>query len=96
MTARETTLHLTDVYRRILTIRLFEQRCIDLGGEAIAGSVHLCGGQEAIPVGARAALEPGDRAIARPVGISTRSPGAIVTVSVTAASRSIPAAPSVA
>jgi len=59
-----TTARLTDAYRRMLTIRLFEQRCIDLSGEAIAGSVHLCGGQEAIPVGARSALEPDDRVVA--------------------------------
>ena len=31
--ARETTSQLTDVYRRMLTIRLFEERCIDLSGE---------------------------------------------------------------
>jgi 2-oxoisovalerate dehydrogenase E1 component len=62
--AQETTARLIDAYRRMLTIRLFEQRCIDLSGEAIAGSVHLCGGQEAIPVGARSALEPDDRVVA--------------------------------
>ena len=64
MTASATTARLTDTYRRMLTIRLFEQRCIDLSGDAIAGSVHLCGGQEAIPVGARSALQPGDRVVA--------------------------------
>jgi 2-oxoisovalerate dehydrogenase E1 component len=64
MIASETTLQLTEAYRRMLTIRLFEQRCIDLGGEVIAGSVHLCGGQEAIPVGARSVLEPDDRVVA--------------------------------
>jgi 2-oxoisovalerate dehydrogenase E1 component len=62
--AQTTTTWLTTAYRRMLTIRLFEQRCIDLSGEAIAGSVHLCGGQEAIPVGARSALEPEDRVVA--------------------------------
>jgi len=45
VTASTTTARLTDTYRRMLTIRLFEQRCIDLSGDAIAGSVHLCGGQ---------------------------------------------------
>jgi len=64
VTASATTARLTDTYRRMLTIRLFEQRCIDLSGDAIAGSVHLCGGQEAIPVGARSALQPGDRVVA--------------------------------
>jgi 2-oxoisovalerate dehydrogenase E1 component len=58
------TLTLLEAYRRMLTIRQFEQRCFDLSGEAIAGSVHLCGGQEAVPVGARSALEPGDKAVA--------------------------------
>ena len=48
----------------MLTIRLFEERCLQLSASEIAGSIHLCGGQEAIPVGARAALEPGDKAVA--------------------------------
>ena len=48
----------------MLTIRLFEERCLQLSPSEIAGSIHLCGGQEAIPVGARAALEPGDKAVA--------------------------------
>ena len=49
----------------MLLIRLFEQRCVELGNDGhIAGSVHLCGGQEAIPVGARSALEEGDRVVA--------------------------------
>ncbi len=66
MTSTESraTTTLLDAYRRMLTIRHFEQRCIDLSGEAIAGSVHLCGGQEAIPVGARSALRDGDRVVA--------------------------------
>lgn len=51
-------------YRRMLTIRLFEERCLALSAEFIAGSIHLCGGQEAIPVGAREALELGDRVVA--------------------------------
>jgi 2-oxoisovalerate dehydrogenase E1 component len=51
-------------YRRMLTIRLFEERCLQLSASEIAGSIHLCGGQEAIPVGARVALESGDKAVA--------------------------------
>ncbi len=49
-------------YRRMLFIRGFEQRCLDLSTATppgIAGSIHLCAGQEAIPVGAMAALQPG-------------------------------------
>jgi 2-oxoisovalerate dehydrogenase E1 component len=48
----------------MVTIRLFEERCLALSADSIAGSIHLCGGQEAIPVGARSALEPGDKAVA--------------------------------
>jgi 2-oxoisovalerate dehydrogenase E1 component len=53
-----------ETYRRMVTIRLFEERCLELTADSIAGSIHLCGGQEAIPVGARAALEQGDKAVA--------------------------------
>jgi 2-oxoisovalerate dehydrogenase E1 component len=43
-------------------IRLFEDRCLELGKEGlIAGSVHTCQGQEAIPVGTLAALGDEDR-----------------------------------
>jgi 2-oxoisovalerate dehydrogenase E1 component len=55
---------LLEHYRCMLTIRRFEERCLELGGETIAGSMHLCGGQEAIPVGARAALQPADKVVA--------------------------------
>ena len=48
----------------MVTIRLFEERCLQLSADVIAGSIHLCGGQEAIPVGAKAALLPGDRVVA--------------------------------
>jgi TPP-dependent pyruvate/acetoin dehydrogenase alpha subunit len=45
-------------YRTMLRIRLFEDKvaALKLAGE-IAGSVHLCSGQEAIPVGAVTALD---------------------------------------
>ena len=50
-----------DIYRAIATIRLFEEPCVSLKAEgAIQGSMHLCCGQEAIPVGACAALETRD------------------------------------
>jgi 2-oxoisovalerate dehydrogenase E1 component len=53
--------------RRMMFIRTFEQKCWDLSisnPPVIAGSVHLCAGQEAIPVGACAALTEADRVIA--------------------------------
>lgn len=54
-----------DFYRQVLRIRRLEEACLDLRRrDLIAGSIHLCGGQEAIPVGATAALAPGDRVIA--------------------------------
>jgi 2-oxoisovalerate dehydrogenase E1 component len=56
-----------DAYRRMQFIRAFEQRCLDLSTSdppAVAGSVHLCAGQEAIPVGAAAALRPDDQVVA--------------------------------
>jgi 2-oxoisovalerate dehydrogenase E1 component len=53
-----------DVFRAMLTIRRFEERCLDLGAEGlISGSIHLCLGQEAIPVGAMAALDERDRVL---------------------------------
>lgn len=54
-----------EAYRRMVRIRRFEERCLDLTKDGtIAGSAHLCGGQEAIPVGARLALAEGDRVVA--------------------------------
>lgn len=64
MAAAGRELTLLEAYRRMFTIRSFEQRCLELSPQTIVGSVHLCGGQEAIPVGARAALEPDDRVVA--------------------------------
>ncbi len=61
----ESRLDLIVAYRRMLTIRRFEERVLELRlADEIAGSVHLSGGQEAVPVGALAALEPDDRVIA--------------------------------
>ena len=58
---------LLGAYRRMQMIRTFEQRVLQLSrGDApeVVGSVHLCAGQEAIPVGALAALRPDDRVVA--------------------------------
>lgn len=52
---------LSDTYRDLLTIRLFEERIVALKGEGrVVGSLHLCCGQEAIPVGACRVLEDTD------------------------------------
>jgi 2-oxoisovalerate dehydrogenase E1 component len=54
-----------DLYYRMSVIRRFEERCLELSREGfIKGSIHLCLGQEAIPVGVAASQEPGDRVIA--------------------------------
>lgn len=56
------TLTARTAYRGMALIRRFEEQCLDLGREGhVAGSVHLSLGQEAIPVGAVAGLQPQDR-----------------------------------
>lgn len=58
---------LLEVYRQIHRIRAFETACLDLSTPAhnlVAGSIHLCTGQEAIPVGAVAALDARDAVFA--------------------------------
>jgi len=52
---------LTDIYRRMLLIRRFEESlgAVFLKGE-VAGTCHLCIGQEATAVGTASALVPGD------------------------------------
>jgi len=53
------------LYRQMLTIRFFEEKAIDLFSQGlIPGSTHPCIGQEAIAVGACAALRPDDLALA--------------------------------
>jgi len=48
-------------YRQMVTIRFFEESVIELFAKGlITGSTHPCVGQEAISVGACAALDPGD------------------------------------
>lgn len=48
-------------HRAIRLIRRFEEKCVELKADGrIQGSMHLCSGQEAIPVGACRALEPRD------------------------------------
>jgi 2-oxoisovalerate dehydrogenase E1 component len=62
LTATKTGL---DLYRSMLEIRSLEERAFALGADGVvAGSMHFCAGQEAVPVGARAALQDGDRVVA--------------------------------
>jgi len=60
-TAEDAELHL-DLYRRMLTIRRFEDlvQALFLRGE-VYGTTHLYSGQEAVAVGFASALEPDDR-----------------------------------
>lgn len=54
-----------DAYRRMALIRRFEERALDLSRDGhVAGSIHLCLGQEGIPVGAVSALAEQDRVFA--------------------------------
>lgn len=54
----------TSAFREMTMIRQFEEAALELSREGeIAGSIHLCIGQEAIPVGALSALTPGDRVL---------------------------------
>lgn len=58
---------LRDAFARMATIRVFEEACLQLSTQKdplIAGSVHLCAGQEAVPVGTLAALRPDDQIVA--------------------------------
>lgn len=61
MRDRSRAKELEDTYLLIATIRCFEERLLDLKAAGrIQGSLHLCCGQEAIPVGACRALEDRD------------------------------------
>ena len=54
-----------EAFRRMTIIRQFESRCLELSREGVVhGSIHLSFGQEAIPVGVCAALQPRDRVLA--------------------------------
>ncbi len=56
---------LLEMYRQMMTIRYFEENAIELFAKGlITGSTHPCIGQEAIAVGACAALEEGDSVLA--------------------------------
>ncbi|MBU6245367.1 MAG: pyruvate dehydrogenase (acetyl-transferring) E1 component subunit alpha [Actinomycetales bacterium] len=56
---------LVGMYRQMLRIRRFEERCAELyAGERIRGFVHLCVGQEAVAAGVIGALDPDDAVVA--------------------------------
>lgn len=58
----EIVLTAQSAYRQMATIRRLEEAALELSVQGhVAGSIHLCLGQEAIPVGAAAALQPQDR-----------------------------------
>jgi 2-oxoisovalerate dehydrogenase E1 component len=55
-----------DVFGRIAFVRAFESKALALSKAtppAVVGSMHLCAGQEAVPLGALAALRPQDKVI---------------------------------
>src|SRR5690606_8369149 len=54
-------------FERMWAIRCFEKKCVELSHTnppTAVGSIHPCAGQEAIPVGALAALSDADRIVA--------------------------------
>ena len=54
-----------DRLRTMLTIRKLEEQILNLRREEkIAGSVHVCVGQESAPVGVMASLDERDRVVA--------------------------------
>lgn len=57
------TLSWLTAYERMLTIRAFEEQARKLSVAGVKGSMHLSGGQEAVPVGAMSALKEGDRVV---------------------------------
>jgi pyruvate dehydrogenase E1 component alpha subunit len=59
------TEHAKSLYREMLRIRRFEERCVELySATKIRGFLHLYIGEEAVAVGAMQALEPGDAVVA--------------------------------
>jgi pyruvate dehydrogenase E1 component alpha subunit len=57
--------HRQHLYREMLRIRRFEERCVELySATKIRGFLHLCIGQEAVAIGVMSTLEPDDRVVA--------------------------------
>jgi 2-oxoisovalerate dehydrogenase E1 component len=58
--------YLLGALRKMMEIRIFEQHVLDLGKREppqVVGSAHLCAGQEAVPVGALAAVGERDQIV---------------------------------
>ena len=54
-----------DLYRTMLRIRRFEERCVELySAEHIRGFMHLYNGEEAVATGVMSALGPDDNVVA--------------------------------
>jgi pyruvate dehydrogenase E1 component subunit alpha len=57
--------HGLDLLREMLRIRRFEEKCVELySATKIRGFLHLCIGEEAVPVGVMQALRPDDAVLA--------------------------------
>jgi len=56
--------HLADLYKQMLRIRRFEERCVELYSETrIRGFLHLYIGEEAVAVGVMSAMRPDDAVV---------------------------------
>jgi pyruvate dehydrogenase E1 component subunit alpha len=56
--------HALDLLRQMIRIRRFEEKCVELySASAIRGFLHLCIGEEAIPVGVLGAVGPADAVV---------------------------------
>src|SRR5512133_2620880 len=65
MNAEFDTDHAEQLYREMLLVRRFEERCVELySATKIRGFLHLYIGEEAVAVGAMQALEPNDAVVA--------------------------------
>ena len=56
-----------DLLRQMMLIRMIEQKAVEMSTSAppvILGSVHLCAGQEAVPVATLSAMGPDDQVVA--------------------------------
>ena len=63
MNAQSKTEERLALLRTLYMIRIFEEKATEIRKQQvdIVGSIHMCIGQEAIYVGTRAAMRPGDR-----------------------------------
>ena len=65
MTSMPDAVHARDLYREMLLIRRFEERCVELySATKIRGFMHLCIGEEAVAVGVLRAITAADAVVA--------------------------------